>query len=56
MSSFNDNNNKSQAYLIASDGDNHNEFCHIARSRYAIDRGANILSYMSNLAAKGSLI
>jgi hypothetical protein len=28
---FNDNNKKIQAYLIASDGDNHDEFCHVAR-------------------------
>lgn len=40
---FNDNNKKIQAYLIASDGDNHDEFCHVVRSRDGIDSDANIL-------------
>lgn len=42
-SSFNNNNKKSQAYLVASDGDNHDKFCHVGRNRHAIDSDANIL-------------
>lgn len=44
MSLFNNNNEKSQSYLIASDGDNHNEFCHVARGRHETDSDANILN------------